>query len=74
MSTRARDRRNSFLAVAMATAGAGALAGLAVLQSVPRPLWLWAVLAGAYVALEYAAVEVNERLLISSSVIMEATS
>jgi len=70
MSTRARDRRNSLLAVAMATAGAGALAGLAVLQSVPRPLWLWAVLAGAYVALEFAAVEVNERLLISSAVMV----
>jgi len=51
----------------MAAAGAVALGLLAVLQSVPRPLWLWAVLAAAYVALEYAGVEVNERLLISSS-------
>jgi putative nucleotidyltransferase with HDIG domain len=70
MSTRAEDRRNSLLAVAMATAGAAALAVLAVIQSVPRPLWLWGVLAGAYVALEYAAVEVSERLLISSAVMV----
>jgi HD-GYP domain-containing protein (c-di-GMP phosphodiesterase class II) len=54
----------------MAVAGAGALAVLAVAQSLPRPLWLWAVLAGAYVALEYAAVEVSERLLISSAVMV----
>lgn len=52
----------------MATAGVGALVTLALVQSVPRPLWLWVVLAGAYVALEYAAVEVSERLLISSAV------
>jgi len=67
MSTRARDRRNSLLALAMAAAGAAALAVLAVLQALPRPLWLWAALTVAYVALEYAGVEVSERLLISSS-------
>ena len=70
MSTRERDRRNSLLAVAMAVAGAAALGLLFVLQAFPRPLWLWAVLAGAYVALEYAAVEVSERLLISSAVMV----
>lgn len=51
----------------MAAVGAVALGLLVVLQSLPRPVWLWAVLAGAYVALEYAAVEVSERLLISSA-------
>ena len=51
----------------MAAGGAAALAVLSVLQSVPRPLWLWGVLTVAYVTLEYAGVEVNERLLISSS-------
>jgi HD-GYP domain-containing protein (c-di-GMP phosphodiesterase class II) len=70
MSTRARDRRNSLLAVATAVAGAAALSVLAVVQSVPRPLWLWAALAAAYVALEYSAVEVSDRLLVSSSVMV----
>jgi HD-GYP domain-containing protein (c-di-GMP phosphodiesterase class II) len=67
MKTTTRDRRGSLLAVAMAAAGAGALAFLAVVQSLPRPLWLWVSLAAAYAALEYAAVEVSDRLLISSA-------
>ena len=52
----------------LGAAGVAALSLLAVLQSLPRPVWLWALLAAAYVALEYAAVEVSDRLLISSSV------
>ena len=54
----------------MAAAGAVALSVLMLVQSVPRPLWLWGVLAAAYVALEYSAVEVSERLLISSAVMV----
>lgn len=54
----------------MATVGAAALSLLVVVQSVPRPLWLWATLAAAYVALEYSAVEVSDRLLVSSSVMV----
>jgi len=52
----------------MGAAGVAALALLVAFQELPRPLWLWAVLAGAYVGLEYAAVEVSDRLLISSAV------
>jgi HD-GYP domain-containing protein (c-di-GMP phosphodiesterase class II) len=52
----------------MGAAGVAALVLLAVFQELPRPLWLWALLAGAYVGLEYAAVEVSDRLLISSAV------
>jgi HD-GYP domain-containing protein (c-di-GMP phosphodiesterase class II) len=70
MSTRVQNRRNSLLAAAMAAVGAGVLVALTLVQSFPRPLWLWAVLAAAYVALEYSAVEVNERLLISSAVMV----
>jgi len=70
MSTRARDRRNSLLAVALAAVGAAALGLLIALQSLPRPLWLWVSLAAAYVALEYSAVEVSDRLLVSSSVMV----
>jgi len=67
MRPRARDRI-TIPAVVLGAAGAAALALLAVFQSLPRPLWLWAVLAGAYVGLEFAAVEVSDRLLISSAV------
>jgi len=67
MSARARDR-TTLPAVVLGAAGVAALALLAVFQSLPRPLWLWGLLAGAYAALEFAAVEVSDRLLISSSV------
>ncbi|MFH1331067.1 MAG: HD domain-containing phosphohydrolase [Actinomycetota bacterium] len=67
MKPRARDR-TTLPAVVLGAAGVAALALLAVLQSLPRPLWVWAVLAATYVALEFAAVEVSDRLLISSAV------
>jgi len=54
----------------MAAAGAVVLSVLALVQSVPRPLWLWGFLAAAYVVLEYSAVEVSDRLLVSSSVMV----
>lgn len=52
----------------LGAAGAAALVLLAIFQSLPRPLWLWALLAAAYVGLEFAAVEVSDRLLISAGV------
>ncbi|MBM3694623.1 MAG: HD domain-containing protein [Actinobacteria bacterium] len=67
MSLRARDR-TTFPAVVLGAAGAAALVLLVRFQSLPRPLWLWGALAAAYVALEYAAVEVGDRLLVSSAV------
>lgn len=70
MSLRARERTNSLLALAMAAAGVAVLAVLIVVQDLPRPLWLWAVLAISYVGLEFAAVEISERLLISSAVMV----
>ena len=54
--------------MAFGAAGVVALVLLAVYQPLPRPFWLWAMLAVAYVGLEYAAVEVSERLLISGAV------
>jgi HD-GYP domain-containing protein (c-di-GMP phosphodiesterase class II) len=67
MSTRARDR-TTLPAVVLGAAGVAALVLLAVFQALPRPLWLWGLLAAAYIALEYAAVEVSDRLLISAAV------
>lgn len=54
----------------MAAVGAAVLAVLILLQALPRPLWLWGVLTVAYVALEASAVEVSDRLLVSSSVMV----
>jgi HD-GYP domain-containing protein (c-di-GMP phosphodiesterase class II) len=67
MRSKARDR-TTLPAVVLGAAGVAALVLLAVFQSLPHPLWLWALLAAAYVGLEFAAVEVSERLLISSAV------
>jgi putative nucleotidyltransferase with HDIG domain len=64
------DRRGRLLAVAMAAAGLGALAVLIRVQSLPQPLWLWGLLAGCYIGLELAGVEVSERVLVSSSIVV----
>jgi len=69
MRTRARDR-TTLPAIVLGAAGAAALALLAFHQSVPSPWWLWVLLAAAYAALEYSAVEVSESLLISSAVMV----
>jgi HD-GYP domain-containing protein (c-di-GMP phosphodiesterase class II) len=74
MSTRARDRRNNLLIVGLATTGTAALVASALIQVPPRPLWLWAFLATAYVVLEYSAVEVSDRLMVSSAVMVAFTA
>lgn len=68
------DRNSTILAIGLAAVGAAALAVLFVVQSDPSPLWLWATFAGAYVGLEFSAVEVNDRLLISSSIMVAFTA
>jgi len=68
------DRRSLVLAAAFATAGCGVLALLFFLQAEPRPLWLWLVLATVYVVLQFGAVEVNDRLFISSSMMVAFTA
>jgi putative nucleotidyltransferase with HDIG domain len=64
------DRRGRLPAVAMAAAGLSALAVLSRVQSLPQPLWLWGLLAACFIALEFAGVEVSERVLVSSSVMV----
>ena len=68
------DRRDFVLATAFAAAGAVVLAVLFVFQKQPQPLWLWLVLAAAFFVLEFAAVEVNDRLFISSAMMVAFTA
>ena len=68
------DRKNLVLAAAFATAGAGVLGALFIVQRAPRPMWLWSLLAAAFFVLEFAAVEVNDRLLISSAMMVAFTA
>ncbi len=58
------------LGVGFAGAGVCALVGLFLVQAVPEPLWLWALFAVFFVALDYSAVEVNDRLFVSSAVMV----
>lgn len=52
-----------------------AVLGLAVwAQSFPSPLWLWVVFAAAFVFFEWSAVEVNDKLLASPSVMVMMTA
>jgi len=68
------DRRNVILAGALAAAGVVVLVALFALQKEPQPLWLWFVLATAFAVLEFAAVEVNDRLFISSAMMVAFTA
>ena len=68
------DRRNVILAGALSAAGVVVLVALFALQKEPQPLWLWFVLATAFAVLEFAAVEVNDRLFISSAMMVAFTA
>ena len=73
MNKQQTDRRTAILAAASAGAGAAVVVALFVFQSDPQPLWLWAVLAAAFVSLEFSSVEVNDRLFVSSSIMVAFT-
>jgi HD-GYP domain-containing protein (c-di-GMP phosphodiesterase class II) len=62
------------LAIGFAVAGALTLAGLFVVQEFPRPLWLWGLFTVAFVFFEWNAVEVNDRLYISPSIMILFTA
>ena len=74
MSTQHIDSRTAILAVASACAGAVVIVVLFLFQADPQPLWLWATLAAAFVALEFSSVEVNDRLFVSSSIMVAFTA
>jgi len=73
MNTQQTDRRTAFLAAASAGAGTAVVVVLFVFQSDPSPLWLWGTLAAAFVTLEFSSVEVNDRLFVSSSIMVAFT-
>jgi len=58
------------LAVAAAALGASVVVASWLLQQEPAPWWLWGVLAAAFVSLEFSSVEVNDRLFVSSSIMV----
>ena len=71
-------RRQQRLRVIFATALGGVAVGVIVVSfalfSFPRPFWLWAIFAAAFVALEWNAVEVNDRLFASPTVMVLMTA
>ncbi len=69
-TTRTHQRRATRLSTIFAVTGIAVVTVLAMVQSVPRPWWLWLLLTGVYLALDFTAVEVNDRLKISSAVMV----
>ena len=74
MKSTTADRKNLVLAAAFATAGVAVLVVLFAFQSEPEPLWVWTLFAGSFVALEFSSVEVNDRLFVSSSIMVAFTA
>jgi len=72
--TEEHTRSTTLLAIGLAVAGATLLAGLFLVQSMPDPLWLWITLVVAFAALEFFAVEVSDRILVSSSAMVAFTA
>ena len=74
LTTRARSRAASLLSVGLAVAGAAALAGLLAWGRAPSPWWLWLAFTATFAALEFAAVEVSDRVRISSAMMVAFTA
>jgi len=71
----ARQRRAKVrLAIVFAILGFFTLIALAFIQDFPQPAWLWVLFAAAFVFFEWNAVEVNDRLYISSSIMILFTA
>jgi hypothetical protein len=70
MMTKQTDRRTAALAALSACTGIVVLTVLFVVQAGPNPLWLWLVFVVAFVTLEFWSVEINDRLFISSSIMV----
>jgi hypothetical protein len=69
MNTRI-ERNTALLSGGLAVSGAAVIVVLFVVQRDPSPLWLWGLFAGVFVVLEFSSVEVNDRLFISSSIMV----
>lgn len=68
------ERTGSVLAATLAGLGALTLGGLFAVQHDPEPLWLWVTFAGSYLALQFWAVEVSDRLFVSASMMVAFTA
>ncbi|MCB1247445.1 MAG: hypothetical protein KDB69_09270, partial [Acidimicrobiia bacterium] len=69
-----QEKQKKRFAVVFVAVGVGTLVLLGLTQSFPQPLWLWAVFAAAFVFFEWSAVEVNDKLLASPSVMVMMTA
>jgi len=69
-----QNREKKRIAVIFAAAGIAILSTLFVVQSFPRPFWLWASFAIAFVFFEWNAVEVNDKLFASPSIMVMMTA
>jgi HD-GYP domain-containing protein (c-di-GMP phosphodiesterase class II) len=71
----ARQRRAKIrMAIAFPVIGIAILAVLFWAQEFPQPLWLWAIFAATFVFFEWKAVEVNDKLFASPSVMVIMTA
>jgi hypothetical protein len=64
------ERRTAVLAASAAAIGGALVVAVLLAQAAPRPWWLWITLAAAFVVLEFWSVEVNDKLFISSSIMV----
>jgi len=64
----------SRLAVGFTLAGAATIALLVWQQQIPSPLWLWLMFIVAFVYFEWNAVEVNDKLMASPTVMVAMTA
>jgi hypothetical protein len=71
---RRQQRLRILFATVLGGVGLAAIAVLFVVASFPTPFWLWAIFAVAFVALEWNAVEVNDRLFASPTVMVLMTA
>ncbi|MEZ5175648.1 MAG: HD domain-containing protein [Acidimicrobiia bacterium] len=69
-----QEREKKRIAIVFAAIGVAVLAGLFIVQSFPRPVWLWAIFAAAVVFFEWNAVEVNDKLFASPSLMVMMTA
>ena len=69
-----QEREKKRLAIGFAAAGVVVVFVLFYVQSFPKPLWLWAAFAIAFVFFEWNAVEVNDKLFASPSIMVMMTA
>ncbi|MCJ7725406.1 MAG: HD domain-containing protein [Acidimicrobiia bacterium] len=74
LNNRVRKQAVSLLSIGLALIGVSVLSVLLLVGETPSPWWLWGTFALAFVVLEYASVEVSERIRISSSVMVAFTA